>query len=287
MASMPYGPSRTSLSAGRAQTVDYDRRVVSMPDLEAVDVFERIVCGADGTPEGLVAVEQAARLADGGTLRIVTVADVGKATHAGMAAPHAAELMEKDAQDALAEARAVAPDGEAKVVHGDPVAVLLREAADATLVAVGSHGRGRAAGLVLGTVAARILRDVPCSVLIARAARERETWPASVVVGIDGSGASGAAFTTAKAVAETFDASLRAIASTSDQVDQDAARAITPELEVESGSAVDVLAAATESSDLLVLGSRGLHGLKALGSVSERAAYAASSSVLVVRSRHD
>ncbi len=36
------------------------------------------------------------------------------------------------------------------------------------------------------------------------------------------------------------------------------------------------------AADLLVVGSRGLHGAKALGSVSERVAHAAASSVLVV-----
>jgi nucleotide-binding universal stress UspA family protein len=46
---------------------------------------------------------------------------------------------------------------------------------------------------------------------------------------------------------------------------------------------VNVLAAASESADLVVVGSRGLHGLKALGRVSERVAHQARSSVLVVR----
>jgi Universal stress protein family len=51
-------------------------------------------------------------------------------------------------------------------VDGDPVAVLLKqaEAKRATLIAVGSHGRRRAPGLLLGTVAARMLREATCSV---------------------------------------------------------------------------------------------------------------------------
>jgi nucleotide-binding universal stress UspA family protein len=40
---------------------------------------------------------------------------------------------------------------------------------------------------------------------------------------------------------------------------------------------------ASGSADLLVVGSRGLHGLRALGSVGERVANQASCSVLVVR----
>ena len=50
-----------------------------------------------------------------------------------------------------------------------------------------------------------------------------------------------------------------------------------PELEEQPGRAVDVLATASESADIVVVGSRGLHGLKALGSVSERVAHQARS----------
>jgi nucleotide-binding universal stress UspA family protein len=63
----------------------------------------------------------------------------------------------------------------------------------------------------------------------------------------------------------------------------EAARAIAPELEEQGERALNVLVAASESADLIVVGSRGLHGLKALGSVSERVAHQARSSVLVVR----
>jgi nucleotide-binding universal stress UspA family protein len=45
----------------------------------------------------------------------------------------------------------------------------------------------------------------------------------------------------------------------------------------------DALLDAAGTSDLLVLGARGLQGLRALGSVSERVAHRAPTSVLVVR----
>jgi nucleotide-binding universal stress UspA family protein len=249
-------------------------------------IFRRILCGVDGTPASLVAVRQAMRLQDeGGALQLTAVANLAKAAHAGMAATHAAELLQGEAETALAEAGEIAPAATGKLVNGEPVAVLLREAEgqQATLVAVGSHGRGRAAGMLLGTVAARMLRDAPCSVLIAREARDAGTWPQAVVVGVDGSAESGVAFAVARSLAERFDASLRAVASTKDQVDLERARAIAPELEEQPGRAVELLVAASDSADLVLVGSRGLHGLKALGSVSERVAYQARSSVLVVR----
>ena len=47
--------------------------------------------------------------------------------------------------------------------------------------------------------------------------------------------------------------------------------------------ALDVLLEAAREVDLLVVGSRGLRGLRALGSVSERVAHQAPCSVLVLR----
>jgi nucleotide-binding universal stress UspA family protein len=249
-------------------------------------IFTRVLCGIDGTAESLVAVRQALRLCEPqGNLRLAVAVDLAKAAHAGIAASHAADLLQQEAEAALAEARAIAPSAAEKLVNGEPVAVLLREAVaeQATMVAVGSHGHGRAAGMLVGTVAARLLRDAPCSVLIARAARDPEAWPQSVVVGVDGSAESAGAFSVARSLGARFGAGVRAVASTKDQLDRDAAQAIATELEEQPGGAVDALAAASESADLIVVGSRGLHGLKALGSVSERVAHHARSSVLVVR----
>ena len=73
------------------------------------------------------------------------------------------------------------------------------------------------------------------------------------------------------------------MSATGDQVDLDAARRIAPELEERDGRALDVLVSEAEKADLVLVGSRGLQGLKTLGSASERIAHQASCSVLVVR----
>jgi nucleotide-binding universal stress UspA family protein len=249
-------------------------------------LFDRILCGVDGTPASLVAVRQALRLqSERGSVSLLAVANLAKAAQAGMAATHAAELLQHEAEAALAEAQAIAPSAASRLVNGDPVAVLLNqaEAERAMLIAVGSHGRRRAAGLLLGTVAARMLRDATCSVLVARPAGDDDAWPQTVVVGVDGSLESGAAFTVGHSLAARLGASVRAVASAKDQLDREAARAIAPELEEHGAPAVDVLVAESKPADFIVVGSRGLHGLKALGSVSERVAHQARSSVLVVR----
>jgi nucleotide-binding universal stress UspA family protein len=258
------------------------------PQAGESQVFERILCGVDGTPASLVAVRQALRLqGEHGSVSLVAVANFARAAQAGMAATHAAELLQHEAEAALAEAQAIAPSAASKLVDGVPAALLLNqaEAERATLIAVGSHGRRRAAGLLLGTVAARMLRDATCSVLVARAADD-DAWPQTVVVGVDGSVESAAAFTVAGSLAARLGGRVRAVTSTKDQADREAAEAIAPELEEHDAPAVNVLVSESRPADLIVVGSRGLHGLKALGSVSERVAHQARSSVLVVRHGH-
>jgi nucleotide-binding universal stress UspA family protein len=76
-----------------------------------------------------------------------------------------------------------------------------------------------------------MLHEAPCSVLIARPARDPETWPQAVVVGVDGSAESQLAVGAARSVASCFEADLRVVTATSDQVDRDAARRVAPELE--------------------------------------------------------
>ena len=250
---------------------------------DAPALFRRIVCGVDGTPESMTAVEQAARLEDeDGELRLVSAANLALAAHAGMGAVHAADLLQQDAESALADARRLVPSATERLVNGDPVRVLLREAEQATLLALGTHGRGRKMALFLGTVAASMLRDAPTSVLIARPARDKK-WPRSIVAGVDGSVESGVAFSVARLVAKRFGATFHAVASTKDDLDEQAAREIAPDLEQDARGALDVLVEASASVDLLIVGSRGLHGWKALGSVSERAANQARCSVIVVR----
>lgn len=227
---------------------------------------ERIVCGVDGTPASLTAVGQALRLADGGELVLVAVTNLVKAAQAGLAAVHAAELLQRDAEEALEAAKAIAPTAKVRLLDGDPATVLLHqaEAENASLIAVGSHGRGRAAGLLLGTVAARILHDAKCSVLLARPAQDPDTWPRQIVVGFDGSPEAEAALAVARALAARFGSRAQSV-------------------QEEDAKAVEALVAASESGDLVVIGSRGLRGLRSLGSVSERVAHQARCSTLVIR----
>jgi nucleotide-binding universal stress UspA family protein len=249
-------------------------------------VFLHILCAVDGTPPSLAAVRAAARLErPDGSLRFVAATNIAKAAQAGMAATHAAAQLQDEAEVALGEARALVPSASGKLVVGNAATALVREAEsdETTLVVAGSHGHRRATAILLGSVALTLLRDAPCSVLIVRDPTEPQTWPRGVVAGVDGSPESAAALSVAEEVADRFGASVRAIASTADHFDRELARAIAPELEERTEGAVSALVYASQSADLVVVGSRGLQGLKALGSVSERVAHQAHSSVLVVR----
>lgn len=107
-------------------------------------------------------------------------------------------------------------------------------------------------------------------------------FPRSIVVGVDGSPASQEAEALARSLAERLAVPLHVVVAQGGKpVDIEGLRG-TKDLQWDDRRPVDALVAASEGADLLVLGSRGLHGLDALGSVSERVAHAARSPVLVV-----
>lgn len=58
-----------------------------------------------------------------------------------------------------------------RLVRGSPAHALLTESAGAQLLVLGSHGRGRFAGMLLGSVTQALLRHAPTSLAIVRPAR--------------------------------------------------------------------------------------------------------------------
>lgn len=251
-------------------------------------MFDCVVCGVDATPESLVAARQAARLlAPGGSLHLVAAADVGAAAQAGFEAVYATDQVRDDAGEALARAQAAIPEQAAgHVVDGRAEAALLEVARRerATLVAIGAHRRSRAAELLLGSTALAVIRDASCSVLAARETDDSGRFPRAIVVGLDGSAEAQAAAEVASNVSKHCGGAITGVVATGGKdVDPEAATGQAFEVEVEADSPVDVLKRRGETADLLVVGSRGLHGVRALGSVSERVANGASCSVLVVR----
>lgn len=256
------------------------------------NVFARVVCGVDSSEAGVTAARVAGLVTDpDGTLTLLTANDSTVAVRAGWRIADVLEELEVEARVALERGRAEAAPLhvlEAKLFEGDPLASLTAEltSTDATAVVVGSHGVSRAASIALGAVSTYLLHEAPCAVLIARGSVELDRWPRRIVVGVDGSTDSAAAFAAATALGGRFGAEVRSIFAAKDaHAELEAARRIAPDCEEHDARALDALSVASERADLVVVGSRGRRGLRALGSLSERLAHEARCSVLVVRPR--
>jgi nucleotide-binding universal stress UspA family protein len=257
-------------------------------------VFSRVLVGIDGSEESREAARQAAILVDG-ELTLLASYDVAPAIVGGTGSRVPAymdeDLQREAATTSLGRVRkdvAIAsPTG--KIVRGRAATALISEVEreQDTLLVVGSHGLGRLAGFVIGSTATEVIHKAPCSVLVARKGSESDDFPNRVVVGVDGSPESAAAYAVARRLSERFNAELwPLVAAGGKSVDRRLVNLIIDRRREDSpDEPVTALVAASADADLLVVGSRGLHGLKALGSVSERVAHQAHSSVLVVRDR--
>ena len=111
---------------------------------------------------------------------------------------------------------------------------------------------------------------------------------AEVLVGFDGSGGARRALSVGRELAARLSLKLRAIVATGDEHPLGSGWSsdeLPPDLTVSEDPrpAVDALVEASASARLLILGSRHLHGVPALSSVSERVAHRAKCPVLVVR----
>lgn len=250
------------------------------------DVLERIVCGIDGSPESLEALRQIELLRPrDAELRLLAVAELSLAVHGGLFAPMLYEQTLSAAEIALARAGEHSRTSSSRLVEGSPAQALLLEIDRyrATAVALGSHGQSRAAGILLGGTATTLLHEAPCSVLLAREPESPNEFPASIVVGVDGSSASLRALDSARVLGERLRRPLRVLAATGGKpLHLDGLRDVGA-VDWDERKPADALVAASHGNDLVVVGSRGLHGLEALGSVSERVAHRSASSVLVVR----
>jgi nucleotide-binding universal stress UspA family protein len=249
-----------------------------------------VVVGVDGSEAGYEACRQAARLAvPVSRVELVCAVDLARVVHAGFSASTIAGDLAAEGAAALdAAAEIFAGRASPELLDGGAVQALLRaiDRTAATLVVVGSHGHRRAAEVVLGGVSGELLHAAPCAVLVARATAAPELFPRTIVAGVDGSPEAERALSAAEELAARFDARLRVVTALRGKgIDPARVRTRAPFAEVVDERPVDALVAAAADAELLVVGSRGLHGLRALGSVSERVAHRAGCSVLVVRLR--
>jgi nucleotide-binding universal stress UspA family protein len=250
----------------------------------------------DGSRTSLEAARQAAMLcAPDGSLRLLAVT-----WEDGMSPMAKTAVSRWRADRALSEARTIALDlgvepRVSEVSAHDPAAYLLEQSAGCDLLAVGIHGRSRVGGIALGSTATELLHRATVPVLVARRP-PAEDFGESLLLAVDGTPSClAAAGVTARVAARTGgrvaivsapghdEPTRRILAETAGRLR--AATGADPVILDETGAAHRAVAAAavTVGASLVVTGSRGLTGVQALHSVSERIAHTAPCSVLVVR----
>lgn len=269
------------------------------PRPKASPPFTDILCAVDGSRGSREAVSQAIALCGpGAALRFAAVTnDVG----VGLSAQ--ADLSEMHARNVLEESTSIAREAGIKssvsVLRGaSPSDLLLAETPKHDLLVVGCHGGSRLGGIMLGSTASQLAHRVECPLLVARRTADADHFPQSVLLATDGSPGSWAAARIATGLAQAERSELRLV-YVPDGMHPERYREVLKQLTViekATGSPPAVVdnpghvaerigeAARAAQSSLVVIGRRGVGGLKALGSVSERVVHRAPCSVLVVPS---
>jgi nucleotide-binding universal stress UspA family protein len=267
--------------------------------------FELIMTGTDGSERAAEAARQAARIsaASGAKLVVVYVIERRGSSDEGEA---------ERALDAASEAaRSLSLEPEVRAMTGDPEQVLVEHAEKerADLLCVGQDSGLLGGAIRIGRVAAHIVREARCSVMVAR--RAGPAFPERIACGVDGSEASIQTAKVAASLAAVTGAELRLVhvvpvfrghneewtleadeespPELEPSVAAAASLGVSPIREMAMGRPERALVAATERDDvdLVVVGHRGISGVQRmlLGSVSEHVAHHARCSAMVARPR--
>ncbi len=267
-------------------TLSSRERSYAVADKEVPPPFPHVVCGVDATPESREAVRQSATLAGPGGRVAYLCAEPGE---------NDVTANDQALADALAAAENLGAEPTGSLSNGvGPAYALIERAGPDDLVVIGSHDNTRVGGILSGSVATMLLHRARSALLIARPASSARPFPRELLVASDGSPSSLAAVRLAAAVARRHHAHVSHLHV--GVPDADCAWALADErriLERETGApptalidtgpvpdSIAVLARERRAS-LLVVGNRGLSGVRALTSVSERVGHSAPCSVLV------
>lgn len=259
--------------------------------------FSDILCAVDGSRASLEAVRQAVVLAEpDAALSFVAVSHtigVGQAAQA--------DLSEARAQEALERAAALARDAgisaSTELRKGSPTSdVILAEADQHDLLVLGGREGSRAGGIMLGSTASQAAHRAQRPLLVARQPPGAGEFLESILLASDGSPGSWASARATSRVARARGSRVDVV-FVPDGVHPERHRELTHQVDAirEATGSEPGLADAPghvperiievargEGSSLIVIGRRGLSGIRALGSVSERVVHRAPCSVLVV-----
>ena len=259
--------------------------------------FARTICGIDSSPQSMEAISQAFKLCpEDGKVWGASAWDPRMAMHAGIHSSTVRADLRKESVAALTKAHEAFPELAPMLLRGASVSALLSAAAeeDADLISVGSHGGPRLTGIAFGSVATAMVHHAPCSVLVARPPAGDE-FPGLIVHASDGSADSLDAARVAGEIAARHGSNVIAVNVSDDPSHGKALADEAASLIEQAGASVVAEArrgsphrgigdfASSAGASLVVIGSRGMTGVRALGSVSERVAHRSPCSVLVVR----
>jgi nucleotide-binding universal stress UspA family protein len=174
--------------------------------------------------------------------------------------------------------------------------VLLAEGESHDLLVIGTHGRSRVAGILLGSTASEAAHGTHRPLLIARVPPSSNGLPRKILLASDGSEDSWPPVRIAGGLAAGGESHLDFIhvedgkhpgaeeVLAEQTAEIAAAMGQEPELLKPAGHATEqiVETARARGSSLIVCGRRGLTGIKSLGSVSERVVHQAGCSVLLI-----
>jgi len=262
-------------------------------------VSGRIVVGVDGSASAAAALGWAASEARLRGAELVACSVVERRRG------HDDDVSDSAATLALEESAGGYPTT-ALTRHGDPMMELLAACDDADLLVVGSRGRGRLAGSLLGSVSRACVTHARCPVVVV--GHPPATVPfGRVIAGVDGSRHARAALVVAAQEARLRGATLHVlhavywdnigtelIVPTPEQLQEWGRKLVDAELAatgvdgeptVVAGHPGETLVQHSEDADLLVLGTRGHNPAASLllGSVSEHCVRHARCPVLVTQ----
>lgn len=258
--------------------------------------FSDVLCAVDGSRDSAEAVRQAIALS--GPATVLGFVAISHTVGVGLSAQ--ADLSEQRARAALDDAawraRQAGIDASTELRHGARAGEqLLTQSAGHDLLAIGCHGGSRLGGMMLGSTATQIAHQAQVPLLIARRGSGEEDFPREILLASDGSPGSWAAARTATRIARARGSALRVLFVPDGHPERyrELFKQVTA-IERLTGSAPAfddlpgepaariVEAARSGRSSLIVIGKRGVRGIKALGSVSERVVHRAPCSVLVL-----
>lgn len=255
--------------------------------------FKSILCGVEGNESSTEAARQAIGLAAAGAdLQFIAVY-----TSFELGPEYAREKLEESLEEAAEMARDAGVSASTELAEGRyAVDVLLPEGAKHDLLVLGTHEHSRAAGIVRGSTASEAAHETEHPLLIARRPDDGGGFPGRILVASDGSPGSWAPLRVAAGLASAHDSELEVL-HVVDGKHPDGPREVEsqladvreltgtePRLSQPEGHPTTEIVDAAKSSEasLIVCGRRGLRGIKALGSVSERVVHHAECSVLLV-----